>query len=273
MKDRRPDIYEYHDYRTFLREWTQWLKSRRQGYSLRALAREAGLSCAYLPQVLSGKRKLTQKALAKVMGALKLPSRERHYLELLVQAAEGSATERAEAMEQTQRLRAYRKANPKESEVYRYLTRWFYVALKELASVPGFQADPSWILSRIRGGLNHQQVADAVTFLTENGFLRTDPNGTIRPAEKDIRCVGEVFRAALRQFHHQMMGISLQSLDESPAGSHIILGHTTAISSKQFGRVREILQNALRQIERLGQEEKGLDAVYHIGLLAAPLTK
>lgn len=269
---RRPDVFSYHDYRLFLKEWVKWVQEQRQDYSLRALAKEAGFSCGYLPLILGGRRKLTEKAMRKLFPVLHLPPRERYYFELLVRVEDGSPTEKVEAMEQMQRMRAYRKANPRETEVYRYLTRWFYVALRELAALPDFQADPKWIYGRLRGGLSYVQIEQAMIFLQENGFLK-EVGGRVCPVEKDIRCIGQVFGPALRQFHHQMLSTSLQALDESSGEMHLILGHTTAISTKKLPQVKEILQNALKQIERLGQEDKEPDSVYHIGLLAAPLTR
>lgn len=273
MKFSRPDIFQYHDYRVFLKDWVEWLKVKRGGYSLRTLATEAGFSCAYLPLILAGKRKLTEKGQRKLIPVIQISQQEKSYLVLMIQAIEGSKDEQAQALEQMQRLKAYRSANPRETEVFRYLTRWFYVALRELTALPQFQPDPKWIQEKLQGNLSLEEVEQALHFLVTNDFLKPDAQGKLRATEKDIRCIGQVFSSALRKFHHQMIGISLNALDTSPKDSHLIMGHTTTLSKKQFPKVQRILENALREIEKLGQEEKDPDSVYHVGLLAAPLTQ
>lgn len=269
---RKPDLFGYHDYRQFLKDWVEYRHEADSKISLRYLASQAGLSCAYLPSVLNGKRRLTKKAMALLQPHLGLPAREWEVFQLMVEAVDGAShTERGEALAQLQRLKGYQKANPKEAEAFRYLTKWFYVAIRELASTKDFNPDPDAIRRRLRGGLTRAQVEQAMEFLKEGGFLRHSGE-VLEPAEKDLRCVGQVFRAALREFHHQMLAVVLDSLDHTPVDSHLILGHTMSIAEKDFSKVKEILEGALKRVEAFSRKEEGTDSVYHVGLMAAPLT-
>lgn len=270
----RPDLFRYHEYRQFLRDWVAYRKLGDSRVSLRWVAAQSGLSCAYLPSVLKGKRRLTQKAMNQLQPHLALTAREWEVFSLMVEAEEGSShAERAEALSQLQRLKAYQKANPRESETFRYLTKWFYVAIRELATTKNFDPSPEAIREKLRGNLSRAQVEQALSFMKDGGFLTSQPDGTLKPAEKDIRCIGQVFRAALREFHHQMLAVVLDSLDHTPVDSHLILGHTMSIAGKDFPKVKEILEDALKRVEAFSQKETGADSVYHVGLLAAPLTK
>ena len=64
MKE-RPDIFSYHDYRVFLKDWFEFRKQEGKGFSVRSVARDAKLGSGYLPMVLAGERNLSPKALAK----------------------------------------------------------------------------------------------------------------------------------------------------------------------------------------------------------------
>ncbi len=271
---RRPEVFQYHEYRKFLRDWLAYLRAKGPEYSMRKLASKAQVSCAYLPSVLSGRRRMSEKTLAKLIATLHLAPRERTYFELLVIAEDAfKAQERVEAMEQIQRLKIYQTANPRENEVYRYLTKWIYAALREMTLLAGFKAETAWIHAKLSVPLSHHEIERALSFLLANGFLELSKEGKLMPTEKDIRCVGSVFRTALRKFHHEMIETTLEALDSTPPDSHLILGHTVAIKGADFAKVKEIMTEALRRIERLGSEVSLPDAVYHVTFLSAPLTK
>ncbi len=273
-QDKRPQVFEFHDYRAFLKDWLLYLRSRNSKHSMRGLAREMDLSCAYLPSILSGKRKLSEKGLARLVPCLRLLPAEKTYFELLVRASENSHRgEREKALEEIQQLKAYRMANPRESETFRYLTRWLCVAIRELAALPDFRPEPAWIQRRLLTRVSPDEVRVALRFLLAGGFLVESEEGGVRPAEKDIRCEGSVFRAALRQFHREMIQATLNSVDLSPAHSHLVLGHTVALTPSQFLKVREILSDAIKKVEQVGERQSGSAEVFHITVLSGPLTQ
>ena len=75
-----PDIYNYHDYRQFLREWLQHLKSEHK-LSTRQVAKASGVSESYLSMVISGQRNLSEEQLRKLVPSLRLERSEASYLE------------------------------------------------------------------------------------------------------------------------------------------------------------------------------------------------
>jgi len=271
---KRPDIFAYHDYRSFLREWFQYLRNTRPGFSLRALAREAKIGSGYLPMVLSGARNLSDKALNKMSSSLGLTSQEKVYLELLRTISDSESQEaRLEALKRVQRFRGYQKANRKEIEVYRYLTSWFYVAIREMATLSEFRLDPKWIQDRLKGRIPLDDIKKAVQFLVENGYIEEREDGKVHLPEKDINCVGGVYRIAIGKFHREMLGLAADSISDTPSSQRNITGHTLAIASKDFEKVRKILDKALQDVAALEAESTDKNSVYNITLAAFPLTK
>src|SRR4051812_2691139 len=92
-KSDRPDVYRYHDYRAFLKDWIAHRKTVRAGYSMRMLATEAKLASGYLPPVLAGAREISLKALSKILPVLGLNRAEQGYLESLVKLATSDSQE------------------------------------------------------------------------------------------------------------------------------------------------------------------------------------
>ncbi len=272
--DSKPDIYRYHDYREFLKDWFRYLKENHKGFSLRNLSKKAGISAGYLPMVLAGSRHLSLKALSRLMPELDLKRAERSYLENLVTlGSTDSLSVRTEALEKMKRYRAYQKSNPREIEVYQYLTHWYYVAIREMAVTPGFKADPEWIQQQLRVPVALKEIKDALEFLLKNGYIRISPEGTAVPPDKDVDCMGGVYRVALGQFHREMFTLAAQSIENTSSEQRTILGHTFAIRPEDFEKAREILNESLDKIRALGHTSQAPDSVYHMEIALFPLTK
>lgn len=273
-ESKRPEVFGYHDYRAFLRDWLDFLKNTRDGFSIRSLSRQAGVANGYLPMVLNGSRNLSSRAWIKLLPHLGLSSTEKSYLQTLHQMAEADSTAiRIEAFDKIQRFRAYRTKNPKETETYRYLNRWFYVAVRELAALPGFSADPAWIQQRLKTHVPLNEIKSALDFLFANGYIERTDNGRIKLASKQIDCVGGVFKIALGKFHREMLELASLSLENTKSQERSVVGHTLAIPAAQYGEVKAILDEALKKIEELSFPQSELDSVYHMMLVAFPLTQ
>lgn len=269
----KPNIFRYHDYMEFLTDWLEYLKTEQSGFSLRKLAAEAGIAIGYLPMALSRKRPLTEKALKKLLPKLKLKPRERTFLLLLRTIAESEdQSERVQALTKIQKFKMYRENNFGEVEVHRYLTKWFYVCIREMSMIEGFSADPHWIRSRLRGQLTIVEIELALKFLVENGFMKED-NGQLKAIERNLDCREGAFKLSLGKFHTDMLEFAQKSIAEVPRAQRSLLCHTAAIREQDFPEITKILEEALQKIERFCTSAVQPDSIYHIEFAAFPMTK
>lgn len=271
---KRPNIYDHHDPVEFLKDWLDYLKASRKGFSLRQLAKDSGFATGYLPMILSRKRNLSDKAFEKMAPHLGLPRNEMQvFKHLRVIAETENPEERLQALANIQRHQAYKETNNKEVEVYKYLTKWYYVTIREMCLLEDFQEDPTWIQERLNGRVSLAEVKQALAFLFENGYLERDAKGRARVTEKMLDCKEGVFKISLGQFHRQMLQLAGESIDNTPRSERYLLGHTAAIRAQDLDKVRGILDEALAKIEKLAAEAEKTDAVYHIELAAFPTAK
>ncbi|HEX5035669.1 MAG TPA: TIGR02147 family protein [bacterium] len=107
------DLFDYTDYRLYLRDWLEDSKGRK-GFSQRRFSLRAGLgSPSYLKMVIEGERNLGVAALKGFIFALKLTGEERLYFRSLVlwNQAEDDV-ERARFAGRLDLLRKFRRASP-----------------------------------------------------------------------------------------------------------------------------------------------------------------
>lgn len=270
----RPDITKCHDYFAFLKDWTEYMKSARPGFSLRTLARDAGLAVGYLPMVFSGQRRLSEKAFEKILPHLGLSAVERRVLEKLRVIGESENVERREqALRELQRSARYREDNPQEWEVHRYLSHWLHVAIRELAQLTEFREDPAWIQERLRGKFSRAEIEKALQFLEGAGFLQRTKDG-LRGHKKVLQCEDGIFKMSLGGFHRQMLEEASKSIEDVARADRLLMGHTKAMSREQFERLKEKITQFVREIENEPLVVANSPAeVYHIEVATFPLTK
>src|SRR5262249_14282955 len=154
-----------------------------------------------------------------------------------------------------QEQRSYRKINTKEFEAYRYLTHWYYVVIREMAALSEFRLDPHWIRSRLQYPVSVSEIAQALEFLKAHGFIEVLGDGRARLPEKEVNCLGGVYKIAMGQFNEQMFSLAAQAIKETPREQRNITFYTLALSAKRFELLRKIMDEALDRIAELDQSE------------------
>ena len=79
----RPDIYRYHNIRTYFQDWLAYRRVLIGRYSYRTFSKSIGFSCGYLPLILARKRRLTENFLSRAVDVMELSESEVLYLKLL----------------------------------------------------------------------------------------------------------------------------------------------------------------------------------------------
>ena len=270
----KPNIQNYHDYLEFLKDWTEYLKEQESGFSLRKIAKEAEIASGYLPMCFSRKRKLSLKFYEKIKPYLKLSSKEKRFLDLLRTIGESEIPkERVQALTDLQKMKDYKKNHHSELEAHQYLSRWYYVAIRELVNLPNFENNPAWIQDHLRGRISQKEINEGMQFLIKYEFILKSPSGKFEVAEKQLSCHEGVYKISLGEFHRQMLDMAKNSIDEVTREERILLGHTVALSKDQYDKIQAILRDAIEKIETVDDSTQSKTVVYQIEVAAFPLTK
>lgn len=273
MKQSKPEIYSYHDFRGFLNDHLEYLKNVEVGFNTASLARRSGISKAYFSMVLAGKRKLTEKALLKILPHLYLSHTEQSFFRLLClwDQAENQ-DEKTNILDQIQKLRGYQNSNPKEMIVYRYLSHWYYVAIREMANIPGFKLEAEWIYKRLGKSVPRSEIEKAVKFLLENNFLATDAKGKIYQPEKQLDCMDQIYKTSLGHYYKQTYSRALDRLPQLEAPEKHLTAHMESISAESFAQIKKLFEDTFKKVVEICQKDKGGDAVYQFSLLGFPVS-
>ncbi len=277
----KKDVFLYHDYRAFLNDEIKHQSKSFAGFSMRAIAREASIAPGFLSMVLSGKKNLSADKLVDLARALSLKSSELNHLEYLRAFCDADLQEdKIEALSRLQRSIGYQTKNPAEHHVFRYLSRWFNVVIREMATKKGFQADAKWIQSQLQFQVPLADLKSALEFLLANKYISVLKDGSVQASTENIRCMGGVYQVVLAQFHKEMFDIATRSIDVLTSDKRYLEGYTCSLSSRHFTEAQKIITEAIDKIEALekqahsaGSQGDSAENIYHFCFFGIPLLK
>jgi len=268
------EIYKYHDYRSYLRDVLKEAKTQAPGFTMRSLAREIGVQPPYLSNVLKGKKSLSEKSQKMIVKVLKLDRDERAYFSLLCLAADSNnGPERMKALQEMQHYQKFRSFHPNESETVRYLSHWYYPAIRELVQLPGFKPDTKWICHALKYTVTHDEIEKALTFLKKQGFVAVDAKGNYFLPSKKVVCDGDVYATALATFHRQLMEKMSEAIDALDKPERYITGHMIPLPKSAFNEVKAALDQCLKRISEISRSKDKPDSIFHVGFFGMAMAE
>lgn len=268
-----PELFSYHDYRQFLRDWIEYMSFKNDQYSLRELAGHLHLSPSYFSHVLTGKRSPSEKVALDLCVHLKFDKTETEFFLNLIKLSDSNTLEdQRTAYGKMKRTGRYSKNTRHAADhvMHEYLSKWYHVAIRELSNLPDFKSDAEWIQQRLKYKLSASEVRQALRFLLKNQFILVNEAGRPGKGSPNIQCHGEIFSLARAEFHEQTLNLAVQAIYDSPRENRKHLSTTAALTALQFEKVRQVLDQAHEQITEVLNSDTGTaeKEVYQISSIA-----
>lgn len=277
MNSKRPQIYKYKDIIAYLDDYFEYYKNK-NNVSLREIAGSLGVPVSLLSMVLNKKRLPTTQLMQKIFNFLELSETEvRIGFELLKIFKSQEIEEKKQSLSQLTKLKNFRESHKEEYEFSKYLSHWYYVAIKELTALPDFSEDVHWIQSKLAFAVSKREIVSALKFLKQTQIL-VNQNERLVASQKEMNCEDGIFRISLGGFHKQILGLISTAIEVVPREQRLLLGYTAVLTEKNISQMNEILNEAFMKIKNInnGTTDAEVDInakVYHIELAAIPLTK
>ena len=270
-------IYTYTDYREFIRDTYNHLKST-EGVTLRDFARKAGFNThTFLVNVIENKRSLTTDSASKVARGLGLKPEHRTYLELMVRFGNAKTVdEKNDVYEQMCASMPRSEIRKIGSDYFEIFRNAYVLTIRELVALPDFQNDPKWIARKIHPHITPAQAARALQTLLDARLLEQGKRGKLEQATADLTTGAEVKSLAVSLYHKQLLGLAGTSIDETPAKNRDISSLTVNISKSEFDFIKrrtadfrmEILNflKKKREDKTAAFPEERLRAIYYLNM-------
>jgi uncharacterized protein (TIGR02147 family) len=228
-------FFDHTNFRSILREVFLNRREKNARYSLRAFARDIGLSFARTSEIMSREDTGLSRATAeKIAKALRWDAKQSAYFFDLVARDHGrSHAERRTATAKLEQTRSRDGYHFMDAEAIDLLRHWYYVPLLELTTIYDGAVDANVVSHSL--GLTIKHAADAIDTLLKWGVLeRVD--GRLRKSHVLLRLESAPRSQRIRQFHKDMLlkayaAIERQSVSERKVTSTIMTVRKNAVET------------------------------------------
>jgi uncharacterized protein (TIGR02147 family) len=269
------EVFDFLDYRAFLRAYYEAAKKTRAGFSYRLLSQKAGLrSPNFFKLVMDGARNLGPETIPKVTLALGLSPAEAQYFSDLVNSGQAeSVAERSRAFERIAASRRFRSARRIDTLVLDYLSHWYHPAIRELVARPDFSEDPAWIAQTLLPKIRPSDAKNSLALLLELGLVRRNSAGRLERSEVTLTTEHEVTAVGAANFHQQMMERAAESIATVPREERDLAALTVCISSRTASSIKERIHQFREAIADLCDSDTEAERVYQLNLQWFPLSE
>lgn len=226
-------------------------------YSLRAFAKQLGVSAATLSGILSGKRKLTAEMMGKIGYALNFnPEEVWGYQRQALGHQDNSA--HAKFVELSQ-------------EMFMIVSEWYHLTILELMKLSDFKPEINWISKRL--GINSNQIKIAIERLQRVGVLEIRGNVWLDKTDGFTTHYNpQQTSEAKKRYQKQLLEKSLYSLETDDYAVRDHSSTTMAINTKDILKAKKEIQAFRKKLCESMESSSRPDEVYQLQIGFFPLT-
>ena len=276
-KQEHRKIFEYLDYREFLRDYYQSKKAANPAFSLRAFSDKIGFKAKdFISRVMQGDKNLSTQSIQKIVTGLKFGKREASFFEDLVwfNQAETMDEKNSWFQKMQNELKIVRFTEGQHQLAfyqYQVYSHWRHLVVRSLIGMYGFHGDFTSLAKSVHPTITIEEAKESVELLEKCNLVKKNEDGSYELVNKDITTGDRTSKIALRGFHQHCLALGAESIDRDPPTMRNISGLTLGISQAGYEKIVERMSAFRKEIAQIANEDKDADKVYQMQLLLFPI--
>jgi uncharacterized protein (TIGR02147 family) len=267
------NIFDYLDYREFLRSHYQLNKDKNKYFSLRYISQKTGLDPSFYLKVLNKKKHIAEKDIPILATFFKLNKRETEYFTNLIKFNKAKRPEEEQLyFEKMLKLRTP-ISRLLEKDRYDFFSSWKNVAIWELIKIIEVKGDFNDLASRFIPSITPGEAKRSVELLERLGMIRKDENNVYKATEKFVSSDGVTCAVAIRNFQKEVGLLAVDAIDKVPKENRDISTLTLSTSQECLELIRNRLSEVRKEIMELVNKFEKSDEVYQLNFQIFPLTQ
>jgi uncharacterized protein (TIGR02147 family) len=266
-------IYDYSDYRQYLRDYYETHKAANPAFSLRYLSQKAGInSSAFFKFLMEGTRNLTKNTVLKVCNALKLDVQEAEYFENLVFFNQAkTVTQKNFFFGRIIERQKLRNVTTIQQSQYEYFAAWYHCVVRELVTIVDFGQDFAKLGRCVNPPLTAQQARESVMLLLRLGFLKVE-NGAYEQTEPIVTTGYSLRDHQIINFQIEMLKKAIEAFDRARSEERLTSSSTLGISEATFAIFNRKIRELRGQLLEIARNETDPQRVYQLNVNLFPLS-
>ena len=266
------DLFEYLNYRDFLRDAYEAEHAKNWRFSHRFIADIGGFDATLFNKILQGKRNLTPRLISSFAALFCKDDREKEYFTNMVSF--NQAKTHSESRQFLERLVATKecKVQALAKDQFEYFDQWYHAVVRELLSIYPYVGDDYELGLMVRPPISAAQVKFSIALLERLSLVRKKEDGSYEQTEGFITSGVETYNTAVNAYIQQNLNVAQDAMDRFP-------GTERNLSTLVFSCDEEAYKDLVEMVRRFRREVLGRVAackksnrVFQLGMQVFPLS-
>ncbi len=268
------NIFEYNNYRTFLKDYYEERKER-EGYTYRDFSQETGMnSSSWLMHLIRGTKNLSLDTTARIANSLRFNKHEIEYFEFLVQFTQAESNQSKnlffnKMLDVKKKLKIIRIGE----EQYEYYTKWYYPVVRSLVSKVKWDDNFSVLAKALLPAITPGEAKKAVALLVKLNFIEKKSDGAWVQKSEVITTGDEVMSLNIVNYHKQVTKLAEDAFDRTGPKRRDISSLTMGINKADFQQIKSKIQLFRKEIMEIARASENADRVYQLNFQFFPVSQ
>ncbi len=272
MKKSIVNIFDYTDYRKFLRDRSTYLKSIDAPVSYRHIAEVAGFkSPGFITQILDGRCGLPERFIEKIASTFQLKKREAKYFELMVRYNQAENHDEKKAF--FRKMTAFKKGRVRtlEPDAYDFYDKWYYSAIRAVLNYHQFTGDYGALAKMVVPRITAAEARKAVAVLERLGLIERR-DGRYILTNNHLTTGPQADAVVINNFVVNTLDIAKEALYSFPRNDRNFSALTLSVSRKGYDRLRDKIEALRAEMIAIVKDDTDIDRVVQVNFQLFPLT-
>lgn len=242
------NIYNFGDYREFLKDRYKQLKETDPLFSFRNFSKQAGFgSPNYLKLVMDGKRNLSAEAIGKFAKGLRLDTHETEFFRYMVECNQcDSPTKQTVYEAKLMYLRELFKVKTLIPELYDYYHDWYHSAIRETVKKGKIKNDPGAIARSLVPNISEEQAKGSIELLMALKFIGVNSEGWLEGIQSEGSMEAETALLSQKIHYEQMAELAAQSLYTQGPETQDFESVTVSLPMEKVAEIKAKIQGLIQ---------------------------
>lgn len=265
-------VYDYLDYREFLRDYYREKKRTSPFFSYRYIGTKVAMDSSYVIKVLQGRLHIARDRIDRFVKLLGLPEAEGEFFATLVQF--GKARTDRERKVFFDRLFAVStvKSQRLEAHQYEFFQKWHYSAVWAIVDIAPFGGDYRALARTCTPPITVVEARRAVHLLSRLGLIAREGD-VWRTTTQNLTTGQKWFSHAIEHYQREMCRLAGESIDRFGKQHRDISTVTLTIAQRALPEIQELVRQFRSSLIKLANGYTDSDRVFQLNVQLFPLSE
>jgi uncharacterized protein (TIGR02147 family) len=266
-------VFEYLDYRDFLKDFYEEKKGERTFFSYRLFGTKVGMDASYLAKVLIKHRHISNVSTGKIAAFCGLKEKEAEYFETLVNFVKAKSHKESKLLfEKLLSLKNVSAATLIESQ-YEFYQKWYHSAIRSILEFYEFRGNYKALAERLSPKISVREAKESLRLLEKLRLIKKDGAGRYRMTDTAITTGPQWHSLAIQAFQEETIRLSAESLSRHPKKYRDISTVTMNVNEQNFQEIKERIKEFRSAVIKYANEQSSPDRVVQLNMQLFPLCR